>query len=137
MPSAAAKSNWSSVFDLREARVAQALAHRRVAAGRDLDGEDLVQVILERPLLLARLACERLELASSAGHLELPRLLTDEVGDDDVATHCDTSEQRVVVGGSTGGDLDADEARWQLLDGDLGRCSRACAHCELERLAAR
>jgi hypothetical protein len=73
---------------LGKPRIAQPLTHGGLATRCDLDGEDLVQVVLVRPFLFASLTRERLELASSAGHLELARLLAHEVADHPGATHC-------------------------------------------------
>src|SRR5882724_4871800 len=72
-------------LELGEARLAQALAHGRLGAGGDFDGEDLVQVLLVRPVLLAGLAGEALVGAEQARHLERARLALDDLGDDDAA----------------------------------------------------
>jgi hypothetical protein len=72
---------------LREARVAQAMLHGVVASRLQLDGEHLVQVVFERPLLLACLTAERFEHARRTGHLERARVLANQLGHDDVAAH--------------------------------------------------
>jgi hypothetical protein len=66
---------------------AQALLDRGLGARGDLDGERFMQIVLVRPVLLARLASEVLERARERGHLELARLHADDVGDDRGAAH--------------------------------------------------
>src|SRR2546427_1246825 len=86
-PSAAPKSNWSSVFISGKAAACQPLLDGGLGARSDLGREHLVQVVLVRPVLLACLAGEVLEGARQAGHLELARLRAKNVGDDGGAAH--------------------------------------------------
>ncbi len=72
---------------LWEPGVSDALAHRRLGARLHLDGEDLVQEVLEGPPLLTRLTSQRLIRTQQARHLERPRVGLDHLGDDDLSAH--------------------------------------------------
>ena len=51
---------------LRKARLAQPLANHGLVAGRLLRGEDLMEIILMRPVRIARLTCEGFKRARDA-----------------------------------------------------------------------
>jgi hypothetical protein len=72
---------------LGEASLAQAVADRGVATRGLLGREGFVQKLLVAPVLLARLACERLEDADDAGHLERLGLRDDQLLVDGGAAH--------------------------------------------------
>src|SRR4029453_4811689 len=74
-------------LELREACLADALAHGGVVTRGLLDGEALVQVVLDGPALLAGLPAERLEAAREARHLEALALRAHEIGDDGAPAH--------------------------------------------------
>ena len=72
---------------LREACLAQAMAHGGVAARDNLRRERVVQILFVAPVLLARLARESFEDAGEAGHLEHARLGDDQILGDGGAAH--------------------------------------------------
>ena len=67
---------------LREARLAQALADDRLVSRGLLGAEDLVQIVLVRPVAVARLPGQAFKRAGHAGQLQRAR-----VGDDQIADH--------------------------------------------------
>jgi hypothetical protein len=74
-------------LELREAGVVDAVADRGLEPRRLLRREDLVQVVLVRPVLLTSVSRERLVRSSEPRHLEIARLGGNQLLGDRGATH--------------------------------------------------
>ena len=87
---------------LGKARLAQPLADHRLVARGLLGAEDLVQIVLVRPVRIARLARQGFKRARDAGQLQRARVRDDEIAGRAVAAlmRAPPASQRVVVGGA-------------------------------------
>ena len=102
-------------LDFGKARLSEALADHRFVPGRLLGAEDLVEILLVRPVRVARLAGEAFKDARDARHLQRAGLGDDEIAGDDGRAHTARSGQPlVVIGGGSGGDVDVAERRRDL-----------------------
>jgi hypothetical protein len=74
-------------LELREARVVEPVTNRGLVARSLLGGQDLVEIVLMCPVILARLPPELLVGCPKSWHLEISRLRHDELLGDRCAAH--------------------------------------------------
>ena len=86
---------------LRKARLAQPLADHRLVARGLLGGEHLVEVVLVRPVRIARLAGQAFKGARDAGQFQRARLRDDEIAGDGGGAHAAPPDEPAVVVGGT------------------------------------
>ena len=72
---------------LGKARLAEPLADHRLVPRRLLGGEDLVEVVLVRPMRIARLTRQRFKRARDAGQFQRARLRDDEIAGEGGGAH--------------------------------------------------
>ena len=74
-------------LDLRKARLAEPLADHRLVPRGLLGGEDLVEVVLVRPMRIARLTGQGFKRARDARQFQRPRLRDDEIAGEGGGAH--------------------------------------------------
>ena len=74
-------------LDLGKARLAEPLADHRLVPRRLLGGEDLMEIILVRPVRIARLTGQGLKGARDSRQFQRPRLRDDEIAGEGGGTH--------------------------------------------------